>query len=59
MQCTYQCLTVFCRFVGYDLYAGMTDVPAIADFCKGQYIILFDGVYEEMCIEFAEVYEYV
>ena len=51
---TKQCLTVLYRFLGYALYAGMNDVPAIADFCKGWYIIIFAGVYEDVCVVLLE-----
>ena len=59
MLCTKQCLTVLCRFVWYALYAVMTDVPAIADFCKGQYIIVFAGVHDEVCVVPVGEYEEV
>ena len=41
---------------GCAIYAGMTDDPAIADFCKGRHIIVFAGVYEEVCIVLAGIY---
>ena len=41
-----------CRFVGFAFYTGMTDVLAIADYCKGLYVIVFAREYEDVCVEF-------